>query len=576
MELEEWKTIEEFPNYIVSNTGRIRNQKFDREMKLRLNRGGYPTVGLTNNSIQYSVSVHSCVAKAFCDGYKSGVEVNHIDSNRSNNNFINLEWVTRSENALHSFRTGLRRPMGRPIKILETGEIFKTATEAAQHVDGNYIGVLRAARKQRITHKGFHYEYADLGEKLMGFDLLMDHQKDVLPFLSNGKILYGDTGSGKSMVAVAYYAKEEAPLGSHVYVITTAKKRGSADWFREFARFGIGTEENATLGGVLTVDSWNNLHKYIDIEDAFFIFDEQRLVGGGSWVKSFLKISKKNRWIMLSATPGDNWLDYAPVFVANGFYKNIGEFKQAHVLYEPFLKFPKIKGYLNETKLELLRNEVLVEMPFLRESKRILNWMDVGYDEVALRKIYKERWNIYDDCPIKDVSEMFRLMRRCVNSDPSRLEQIRYLLKPHPKLIIFYNFNYELDILRTLRDEIEVAEYNGHIKNDIPEGDEWVYLVQYVAGAEAWNCITTDAMCLYSLTYSYKNFEQAQGRIDRMNSTFDKFYYYLLISHSIIDHAIRDSLRSKRNFNEREFMLQINNFGKFGEDNSDNLDLCQI
>lgn len=384
---------------------------------------------------------------------------------------------------------------------------------------------------------------------------LMEHQEDAINNLSSGKILWGGVGSGKSAAVLGYYIREECPRD--IYVITTAKKRDSLDWEGEAAAFGISTERAFTNSGTITIDSWNNIGRYLDIHDAFFIFDEQRVVGYGSWVKSFLKIAKKNTWVLLSATPGDTWLDYAPVFIANGFYKNITDFKFQHVLYEPFQKFPKIRGYLNETKLEVLRNDILVEMPFIRNTERYLNYLDVGYDMDLFRKVYRDRWNPYEDRPVKDVAEMFRLMRRVVNSDPSRIDLILDLLKVHPRLIIWYNFDYELDILRSLNVVCPTYEWNGHVKDPMPTGDNWVYLVQYVSGSEAWNCTTTDAMVFYSLTYSYKNFEQAQGRIDRLDTSFVKLYYYIFVSNSLIDRGIKNALSSKRNFNEKRFIRQM-------------------
>src|ERR1035437_1288384 len=300
---------------------------------------------------------------------------------------------------------------------------------------------------------------------------LMYHQLEAIKNLKNGSILWGGVGSGKSLTVLGYYMKHEIPR--HIFVITTAKKRDSLDWEGEAAKFGIGTEADVTVGGILTVDSWNNMHKYTDVEDAFFIFDEQRLVGHGAWVKNFLKITKRNHWVLLSATPGDAWLDYAPVFIANGFYKNITDFKRRHVLYEPFMKFPMIRGYLNETKLELLRNEVLVEMPFLKHTERYLNYMDVDYDSEAVRAAQKTRWNSATARPFKDASELFRGVRTIVNSDPSRLEMVRWVMQYHPKLIVFYNFDYELEILRELKDEFNVFEYNGHVKDPLPTGDNW-------------------------------------------------------------------------------------------------------
>jgi hypothetical protein len=384
---------------------------------------------------------------------------------------------------------------------------------------------------------------------------LMEHQLEAIEKLDSGKILYGGTGAGKTATVLGYYVAKESK--QDIIVITTARKRDSLDWIREAAKFAIGEDRDSTFYGTIKVDSWNNIMDYVGITDAFFVFDEQRLVGTGAWVKSFMKIAKDNRWVMLSATPGDTWLDYAPVFIANGFYRNITDFKIKHILYEPYVRFPKIRGFLNVTKLEMLRNDVLVEMPYLKHTKRILNYLEVGYDQELFDVAYKNRWHVYEDRPIKDVAELFRVLRRIVNSDPSRLALVRQFMDIHPRLIVFYNFNYELDILRGLGSEAPVYEYNGHRHDDLPDGNEWVYLCQYVAGAEAWNCTTTDAMILYSLTYSFKNFEQVQGRIDRLDTSYVSLYYYILVSNSITDRAIRKSLGEKKNFNERKFAAEL-------------------
>lgn len=386
---------------------------------------------------------------------------------------------------------------------------------------------------------------------------LMPHQLEAIENLGNGKILWGGVGSGKSATVLGYYMKNEAPR--HIFVITTAKKRDSLDWEKEAAHFGIGSEDYATVAGMLNVDSWNTLWKYEDITDAFFIFDEQRLVGHGSWVKSFLKIAKKNHWVLLSATPGDTWMDYAPVFIANGFYRNITDFKIRHVLYEPFVKYPKIKGYIGEQKLEVLRNDMLVEMPYETHTTRYLNYLTVGYDKILWNRVTKDRWNIYENRPIKDVAELFRVMRKVVNTDPSRLEMVRHLMTVHPRLVIFYNFDYELEILRTLSNEILVLEWNGHKKDELPDIDtenRWVYLVQYASGAEGWNCTNTDAMILYSLTYSYKNFIQAQGRIDRLDTNYKCLFYYICSSNLKVDKKVLESLAQKRSFNWRKFISE--------------------
>lgn len=425
---------------------------------------------------------------------------------------------------------------------------------------------------------------------------LYDHQRDAIEKLVNGSILWGGVGTGKSLTAAAYYMENEAP--KDVYVITTAKKRDSLDWEGEFVKFGVGTLRDATVAGVLTVDSWNNIDKYSEVEGAFFIFDEQRLVGSGAWTKAFIKIAKRNHWILLSATPGDTWLDYISVFVANGFYKNRSEFKREHVVYNSHSKFPKVERYQNVGRLVRLRNKLLVEMPYLSHTIKKSEDIKVSYDKETFDKVLKKRWNVYEDRPLKDVAELFRVMRTVVNSDKSRLETVKELMKKHPKLIVFYNFDYELEALRCLKTNSEkttgiknknqpsenaetgknsgpstvtaeergstsktpqipesfaVAEWNGHKHQPIPNTNRWVYLVQYQAGAEAWECTDTDAMIFYSLPYSYKNWKQAHGRIDRMNTPHIFLHYYVLKSDAVIDRSIAMSLAQKKDFNESRF-----------------------
>lgn len=390
--------------------------------------------------------------------------------------------------------------------------------------------------------------------------------------LSNGKVLCGDVGSGKSRVAITYFYTKEC-LGSisinrkgdsktpsqpkDLYIITTAKKRDSLEWEEEFSAFGIYTNREDSIGGIqVTVDSWNNIAKYRNVYDAFFIFDEQRLVGSGAWVKAFLDIARKNRWILLSATPGDTWLDYIPVFVANGFYKNRTEFKRRHVVYNSFSKFPKVDRYVGEGHLARLRKRILVEMPVDRGTVRHQTWRFVGYDRDKFNTVFRDRWNPLDDVPIQDVGDLFRVMRKVVNSDPRRLEEVMRLAEKHPRMIIFYNFNYELEMLRSLADfpymlDATFAEWNGHKHENVPSSDKWIYLVQYTAGAEGWNCITTNTIVFYSLNYSYKLMEQAKGRIDRLNTPYTDLYYYTLRSSAPIDVAILKALRNKKSFNEK-------------------------
>lgn len=388
---------------------------------------------------------------------------------------------------------------------------------------------------------------------------LRPHQEEAVERLSNGKVLVGGVGSGKSRVAVAYYLNNEAP--KDIYVITTAKKRDSYDWDGEFAAVAVGREDS--VEGKLTVDSWNNISKYEGVTNSFFIFDEQRLVGAGAWTKAFAAISRGNRWILLSATPGDTWIDYIPVFVANGYYRNRTEFKRDHVIYNRYSKYPKVEGYLGVSKLVRLRNRILVEMPFERHTTRNRKDVKVSFDKDLFKRVWKDRWHVYENRPIRDVAELFLVMRKVVNSHESRLDHVKTLLSSHPRLIVFYNFNYELEILRTLGSCTNVGEWNGHRHDPIPDGDSWIYLVQYTAGSEGWNCVETNCTVFYSLTYSYKQFEQAHGRIDRLNTPYTQLYYYYFLSDSFIDRAVSAKLVQKKSFNQSSFVRKNDSLRNF-------------
>lgn len=386
---------------------------------------------------------------------------------------------------------------------------------------------------------------------------LFKHQKEALNKLHSGSILCGGVGSGKSITSLAYYMSREferEPID--LYIITTARKRDTLEWEHECAQFGLSTSRDISIGHVLvTIDSWNNIGKYVDVKDCFFIFDEQRVVGYGTWVKNFLKITKSNKWILLSATPGDTWMDYIPVFIANGFYKNKTEFCRRHVIYNRFARYPQVSRIVEEKHLNRLRNQILVTMDFHRETIAHHQKVVIDFNRELYDRVMKDRWNIFKGEPIAESSELCQTLRRIVGSDPSRLEKIEEIMQAHPKVIIFYNYDYELDILRKLK--CTTAEWNGHKHEPLPDGDNWAYLVQYAAGAEGWNCITTDTIIFYSQSYSYKAMIQAAGRIDRLNTPFIDLYYYHLISMSKIDMAIARALRNKKNFNENAFLKVI-------------------
>ena len=373
---------------------------------------------------------------------------------------------------------------------------------------------------------------------------LYPHQLEAVKKMHNGCILVGGVGTGKSRTALAYYEVGVCKKGAAppLYIISTARKRDVQDWEKECEPFAF----KPTV-----VDSWNNIQKYVDVEDAFFIFDEQRLVGTGKWSKAFRKIAKHNQWIVLSATPGDCWMDYANIFIANGYYRNLTDFRQSHVVYSRFTNYPKIEKYVNVGELMRIRKEVVVNMPFAKKTVSHDEWILVPFDKDLVKLVISTRWDPYKDEPVKDAGGLCYVLRRAVNSDERRIEAIRAILVSHPRAVIFYNFNYELDMLRKMaeQDGIDCKEWNGQKHEPIPSSDSWIYLVQYNAGAEGWNCTQTDTMIFYSMNYSYKCMTQSAGRIDRLNTPFTDLYYYHLYCRAGIDLAIRQAIREKRDFN---------------------------
>ena len=407
------------------------------------------------------------------------------------------------------------------------------------------------SKKMNITNKPFLYPY----------------QMDAVNKMSNGCILNGGVGSGKSRTGLYYYFKEQGgsidpdyiPMQNpkDLYIITTAMKRDSLEFEGELANFLMSKNPEANFyKNKIVIDSWNNIKKYKDVVGAFFIFDEDRVTGNGTWVKTFLNIARKNKWIILSATPGDTWEQYIPVFVANGFYKNKTEFNREHVIFSRFTKYPKIERYVNTGRLLRQRNQILVDMDFNRATVPHHEDIYVNYDILKYKNAMKTRWDPFKNEPIQQASGLCYVLRRIVNEDESRQVALLELLEKHTKAIIFYNFDYELDLLKEICNDgkRKVAEWNGHNHQPVPVGENWVYLVQYTAGAEGWNCITTDTIIFYSQNYSYKTVTQAAGRIDRLNTRFVDLYYYHLKSKSSIDLAISKAINEKRQFNESRFI----------------------
>ena len=377
---------------------------------------------------------------------------------------------------------------------------------------------------------------------------LFDYQKKAIKQMHNGCILCGGVGSGKSRTSLGYFIK--AGDNRDLYIITTARKRDTHDWDDEIVYFPMINKDT------VTVDSWNNIKKYADVTDAFFIFDEDRVVGNGTWSKTFIKIAKKNKWILLSATPGDTWSDYIPVFIANGFYRNRTEFNARHCVFSPWSKFPKIERYIDTDVLEKYKDQILVDIDLDRPTEsRHINEM-VTYSKDKYKTVWKNRVNPFTGEPIENISELCYILRKVVNADESRKEVIKRICDNIPKVIIFYNFDYELEILKSIKyiSNTKIAEWNGHNHELIPDAERWVYLVQYTAGAEGWNCIETNAIIFYSQNYSYKIMAQAEGRINRLNTPFHTLFYFHIRSHAPIDIAITRALNKKKKFNERKFV----------------------
>lgn len=401
---------------------------------------------------------------------------------------------------------------------------------------------------------------------------LDDQQLAAVEKLKNGSILHADVGTGKSRTALAYYYIKVCQGGIKInnsgefssmkkprdlYIITTAKKRDSIEWDNELADFLIFRGENKKFGITVHIDSWNNISKYRKVFGAFFLFDEQRLTGSGPWVKSFYDIARKNQWILLSATPGDKWTDYIPVFVANGFYKNKTEFNTKHCIFARFSKYPQITGYINEGILLKHKRDITVTMKLKKVTVKHHFDICCEYDRVLYRKVWRDRWDPYDNEPIEETGKLFYLLRKVVNNDDSRIAEVRRIFEEHPRVVIFYNHTYELNRLRSLftdRLGVSVGEWNGEVHSSIPSGETWAYLVQYSAGAEGWNCVETDTMIFYSQSYSYRQTVQAEGRIDRRNTPFKDLYYYKLRSFAPIDRAITKALNEKKDFNQRTFL----------------------
>lgn len=574
---EIWKDIDGFPGYQIGSKGNVRScRNYHGQitstyhiLSPRINKDGYYELTLyTIERRKITKRVHKLVANAFL-GSNDELVVDHKNNNKLDNRVENLQLVTAAHNSTLAAKDGLYKT--KPVKLIETGEIFNSRKECGEAIGYHPCDIGRCLTGKKDNIGGFHFAYADdetEKPKNQQKSILYDFQLDAVKKGFNGCIFNGGTGTGKSRTGLYFYFKEQGgwyegseytPMKNpkDLYIITTAAKRDKNEWSEELALFRM--SDNPELNyynNKIIVDSWNNIKKYVDIKGAFFVFDEDKVCGGGAWTKAFLKITKNNDWIILSASPGDTWLDYWSVFVANGFYKNKTEFQREHVVYSRFSKFPQVEKYTNTQRLERLRNRILIDMTVQRHTVPHHEDVYCNYDIPFYKDVFKKRWDPFKNEPVKQASELCYILRKIVNSDESRQAKLLELLEDHPKAIIFYSYDYERDILLNLGydNDTKIAEWTGHKHEPIPTSQKWVYLVNYASGAEGFNCISTDTIIFYSQTYSYKTLLQAAGRIDRLNTKFIDLYYYHLKSRSGIDLAISKALKNKKQFNERKWL----------------------
>jgi hypothetical protein len=160
--MEEWVEVYEFPNYSVSNYGRVYSHRNNIILKESIDRNGYCLVTLTAPGIRSTQKVHRLVANAFVPTLDFNLEVNHIDRDKQNNNETNLEWVTHQDNVKHAVITG--RHLGRPgkqIVIDNTGEVFNSITECAKFLGTTQANISCVLTGKNKSWKGYTFSYVE-------------------------------------------------------------------------------------------------------------------------------------------------------------------------------------------------------------------------------------------------------------------------------------------------------------------------------------------------------------------------------------------------------------------------------
>lgn len=584
---EVWKDVREFVGYQVSDFGRIRCCRDNhgnltdtyRVLDPMVDDHGYLYVTMSkfdeHPRKQYLKRINRLVAEAFIGhSPKPNMVVDHKNTNKWDNRPSNLRWKTFEENSTLAAQAGLYKT--KPVRVIETGEVFDSLRECAKNlgVDPSTVSGHLTNPEKTPSIRGLHMEFLlskkDERINIKETSFLYPHQNKAVRKMFSGCILNGGTGTGKSRTALYWFFVKNGgyinkdvyrpmnPNPPDLYIITTAKKKNDKEWEGELTPFLLYPDPKTHIveryGNKIIIDSWQCIKKYADVRNAVFIFDEDKLTGTGAWCKAFLKIAKYNEWVILSASPGDTWSDYETVFVANGFFRNRTEFRNEHLIYSKWTNYPSVTGYRNETRLIRLRDNILIDMDFDRHTIPIDIDIPVDYDRNLYRQVMKSRFDPYKEEPIQQAAGLCYVLRRVVNTDDSRQTKLLEIFEDNPRMIVFYSFDYELDILKNLYygEDVAIAQYNGHSHDAIPNTERWVYLVNYQA-CEGWNCIKTNCIVFYSQTYSYKTLLQAKGRIDRLNTPYEKLMYYHVKSKAPIDIAISQALAKKKRFNEKKF-----------------------
>lgn len=168
-----WTKINGYDNYSISTNSQIRNDITGKIKSTRVNKRGYPIVDLYLDGNRQTERVHRLVANTYISNPDNKPQINHIDGNKRNNDISNLEWCTASENMIYAFENGLSKPSrgmlgkrnpnggrpGKPIRIIETGEVFSSITECEKAIDGDNRHICDCLSGRQKTHRGFHFEY---------------------------------------------------------------------------------------------------------------------------------------------------------------------------------------------------------------------------------------------------------------------------------------------------------------------------------------------------------------------------------------------------------------------------------